>query len=78
MLMPTTIEKKMIESIFGLAAAETMFSGTMSRIRSTGDWMTVRSGILSTSAPPRSAPTPGRMVFTITRPTRQAARLVIT
>ena len=78
MLMPTTIEKKMIESMLGLAAAETMLSGTMSRIRSTGDWMTVRSGIFSTSAPTRSAPSPGRIVFTSTSPTRQAARLVIT
>ena len=36
-VMPRTMEKKMMASIFASAAAAKTFSGTMSRIRSTGD-----------------------------------------
>ena len=76
MLTPSTMAKKMTESIDPSAAAATTFGGTMSRMRSIGEVETARSGNERVSAPARSAPTPGRITFTSTRPMVHANALV--
>ena len=66
------MEKKITDSMSGLAAAATTFSGTIFRINSTGELGVESSGSATLSLAMRLAPRPGRIALTMTSPARIA------
>ena len=72
---PKTIQKKIIASMSASAAAWTKFSGTMSRISSTGELGVAISGSCYSPAGASVALLPGRIRLTKNRPVKAARRL---